>query len=111
MQNIEPPAHSQAIGGTKTVIVVLHYGDAATTLSCIHSIPLEGYPLIVVDNGPEPFREDSLHYPYDCCVLHSEANLGYAGGMNAGIDYSMKMKPDFILLLTNDVCLDQKAMN
>src|SRR2546428_2929639 len=89
------------------VVVVLHYGTANKTIDCVRSIPKDGYPLVVVDNGPEVLAEGMIRYPFDFTVLHSRTNVGYAGGMTAGIEQALKLQPDFVLLVTNDIRLDE----
>lgn len=44
-------------------------------------------------------------------LLASEANLGFAAGMNRAIEYAGdKFEPDFFWLLNNDVELDERAL-
>src|ERR1700694_2439052 len=47
---------------------------------------------------------------HDVALIMSEANLGYAGGMNLGIADQQKKGRPVILLLTMDVRLEPKAV-
>jgi GT2 family glycosyltransferase len=62
--------------------------------------------VVVVENGPGP--EPAL--PDDVALLRLPANLGYAGGMNAGIAALRAQGADRILLLNNDAILERGAL-
>lgn len=46
----------------------------------------------------------------DCVLLQTGANLGYAGGNNAGIRYALQGDYEFIWLLNNDTVVDTAAL-
>jgi GT2 family glycosyltransferase len=87
------------------VVVVLSYHGRDDTLSCVASL-VEGSPdahVLVIDNGSfdgtlEAVRE---RWP-QVGVVQSPENLGFAGGMNRGIDWALGHDADIITVLNND---------
>ncbi len=88
-------------------IVVLNWNNAADTLVCLTSLAAliyAAYDVLVVDNGS---TDDSVArirawFP-DTPILETGANLGYAGGNNAGIRRALARGADYVLVLNNDV--------
>lgn len=89
-------------------IVILNWNNADDTLKCLDSflrLNYSNFELIVVDNGSS---DDSLQqiknkFPSVTCVEVGK-NLGYSGGNNVGIKYSMKdKKNEYILIINNDI--------
>jgi N-acetylglucosaminyl-diphospho-decaprenol L-rhamnosyltransferase len=87
-------------------IVVLTFGTTLESLPLVQSLLEEGYPpdsVVIVHNPAEP-REPTIEPPHpDVAVLRPHVNLGYAAGMNLGIDHQRRRKADVIALLTHDV--------
>jgi GT2 family glycosyltransferase len=91
----------------KVLILILNWNGKADTLECLASLaaadttPL--FSTLVVDNGS---TDDSVQvirsaYP-DIPILETKANLGFAGGNNAGIRWALGKSFEWILLLNND---------
>jgi GT2 family glycosyltransferase len=93
--------------------VVLAYGDDGLHEPLVKSLLVEGVPpasVLVVHNpaGPVEHRTDA---PHDgVTVINMKANVGYAGGMNAGIRYFASRHVEWILLLTNDLRFHDNAL-
>ncbi len=87
------------------VVVVLNYRQAAMTLRCIDSVRLQGdVRVLLVDNGSgdgclEAFAGAGLG---GVEIIPLGRNLGFAGGMNAGIRAAVDQGADLIWLLNND---------
>lgn len=94
----------------KVVIVVLNWNGKDHTTECLNSlkgITYPNYTVLLVDNGStdgsvEYFREQYPTLP----LIENKANLGYAGGNNAGIEIAIGELADYILLLNNDTIVD-----
>lgn len=91
----------------RLAVVILTYGasDKVTgLLDHLHAeaidVPTE---LIVVHNPSRPGETIRSPAAGDVCPLQLERNLGYVGGMNAGIGLALSSDPEFVLLLTHDV--------
>lgn len=64
--------------------------------------------IVVVDNGSVDGSVEFLKKNYPTViVIEHEKNLGFAGGVNAGIRYSLKQNYDYIGLLNNDAIVDK----
>jgi len=88
-------------------IVVLNWNGARYLSDCLKSIYLQDYKfleIIIVDNGSTDGSVEFLkeNYPDLRLILNGE-NLGFAQGMNIGIQAS---KGEYVLLLNEDIYLD-----
>ncbi len=94
----------------RITIVVLNWNNGPDTLACLGSLAALDYPaydVLVVDNGS---TDDSVAriragFP-DIPILETGANLGYAGGNNAGIRHALAHGADVIGILNNDVTVE-----
>lgn len=86
--------------------VVLHYKGLEDTLACLESLRASRYAALkiyAVDNG----STDALGTAHPHTRLISTgANLGYAGGNNAGIRAALEHGCDAVFLVNNDTLLD-----
>ena len=88
----------------KIYIVILHYGSLEVTKKCVNSLyKNEHYftKLIIVNNSnitltPKNFNKKEIK------IINNGRNLGFAGGVNVGITFSLKEKANYIVLLNND---------
>lgn len=94
----------------KIAIVILNWNGYKDTSECIISLQkttFDNYQIFVVDNGS--IQDDYLllnkNFP-EIEIIRSESNLGFTGGNNLGIEYAMKMNPDYFLLLNNDTIVE-----
>jgi len=91
-------------------VVVLSWNGREETLACLASLTRvdhEPLSVIVVDNASQDGSADAVAAEFPSVVLvRNEENLGYAGGMNAGIHAAGKRDADAVLLLNNDVEVD-----
>lgn len=97
-------------------MVVLNWKRQNDTLECLESIKklaIQDFELnlIVVDNASkddsvktfqEFFKKIKKETPIKAKLIENEKNLGFAGGNNAGIKYSLEKAADFVLILNND---------
>lgn len=94
--------------------VILHYQVLEETKNCIQTIKEKiNSPkhIIIVDNASpngsgtaldELFKNDT-----EVTVILSKKNLGFANGNNLGYKKAREFKPDFIVVMNNDVFLTQ----
>lgn len=95
-------------------VVVLNWNNAPDTLRCLASLERQDYPdlrILVVDNGS---TDGSLERIREACsgleALALTENLGFGGGMNRGMDYSLAAGAEYVLLLNNDAELAPDAV-
>ena len=99
----------------KIAIIVLNWRQPKLTLETITSLlkikhNSFDYEIILVDNASPDDSLKIFNQEYknnnSIKILETNANLGYTGGNNFGINYALKNKFDFLVLLNNDVLVD-----
>jgi len=96
-------------------IVILNWNGIADTLECLASVKKLDYPsyrAVVVDNGsddgsPERLKADHSDIP----LIEHRTNLGFTGGVNAGIRYALARGADYVWLLNNDTLVEPHALS
>ena len=83
--------------------LTVNFNQALVTidlLTSLEKINYENWEIILVDNGSKPsnLKEDSLTFD-KVKFIHSEKNLGFAGGNNIGLPHCAG---DFIFFINND---------
>jgi GT2 family glycosyltransferase len=100
----------------RVVTIVLNYQYPDDTLEAVASVQAGDFldaAVVVVDNGPDGDEHARLRAGLDPCVglLPTGANLGYAGGNNAGIRFALdRYDPELIWLLNPDTVADPSAL-
>ena len=95
-----------------TILVYNNYKDTKECLQSLANITYRNYQVILVDNGSTDGSVRKLQQEYPALnYIFNKNNLGFAGGVNEGIQYSMGIKADYILLLNNDVIVDKEFLN
>ncbi|MEI7748283.1 MAG: glycosyltransferase family 2 protein [Chlorobiaceae bacterium] len=93
-----------------TCIVVLNWNGAEETIACLESLApvlVKGYKLLVVDNGSTDGSPEKIRRAFPAVEqLCLSANLGYAGGNNAGFRRVQEMQAEFVIFLNNDTIVD-----
>jgi GT2 family glycosyltransferase len=95
-------------------VVIINWNGWKDTLECLESlfdVNYSNYDVVVVDNNS---HDDSVIQIKDYApnkelkLIENEKNYGFAEGNNIGIKYALKyFKPDYILLLNNDIVVDK----
>ncbi len=92
--------------------LLLNYRDAARSVSCIDSLLLQGVEVVlVVDNSADQGASAALisqHFAQDHRVVVDirPNNLGFAAGVNRGVERCRDLRPGSrILLINNDAVL------
>jgi GT2 family glycosyltransferase len=96
--------------------VTLNWNLKADTIACVESVLASGLTrerVVVVDNGS---TDDSVaairaHFGPDLPLICNKRNLGYAGGMNAGIRFALERGAASVLLLNNDTVIAPTMAN
>jgi GT2 family glycosyltransferase len=92
--------------------VVLSWNGREDTLACLRSLAGEEVETIVVDNASTDGSADAVaRESADVELIRNAENLGYAGGMNAGIRRALERGADHVLVLNNDVELEPGAVS
>jgi GT2 family glycosyltransferase len=97
-------------------VIVPNWNGADRLPACIRSLAAQDYAafeIIVVENGSTDGSRDVLDElvaevdPVRLTVLHNDANLGFAGGVNRGIRHAMDFGFDGIAMFNNDAIADR----
>ena len=101
------PAGTRLSTTPRVTAIVLSWNGRERTLACIRSLGTVTYrpfSILVVDNGSHDGSADAvaLEHP-DVGLVRLDENLGFAGGMNAGIQEAIARGTDAVLLLNNDM--------
>jgi GT2 family glycosyltransferase len=87
-------------------VVVLNWNKEAETRQCVGALQLQTFAplkIIVVDNGStESLAEPLSAFPNPPRLIVNKRNLGFTGGVNAGISAALADGADYIWLLNND---------
>jgi len=98
----------------KVSIVIINWNGYEDTYECIESlmkITYKNLEIVVVDNGSDTDDVLDLENKFEKVkVLRNKENLGFSGGNNIGINYSLKQNSDFILLLNNDTTVNDNFL-
>ncbi|ELY63476.1 glycosyltransferase family 2 protein [Natrinema versiforme] len=101
----------------ETVVAVIlnwnNYDDTSSCIECLLSIGYAELDILVVDNGSTDKSDQKIESEYPMVtVSRTNKNLGFAGGMNAGIQIALQQDPAYIWLLNNDVVIkDSKILD
>lgn len=95
-------------------IIILNWNGSRDTIECVESclrLDYSPFEIVLVDNGSEDGSEELLRKAFPGLkLLQTGANLGYAGGNNAGIRYALTKNVDYVWLLNNDAVADSNAL-
>ncbi len=82
--------------------------DTSELLESLSKISYSNYLIIIVDNNSANDESEKLEKIYrgKAHIIRCKENLGFTGGNNVGIRYSLEKKADYILLLNNDTTVN-----
>ena len=99
------------------VISLLNFNGLKNTLACLESlknIKIDNFKLtiIVVDNASkEEFNLKSGSIGnMSLVVVKNDENLGFSGGHNIAIKYTLEDEADYVLILNNDTYVDKNFL-
>jgi hypothetical protein len=94
----------------RVAIILLNWNSYECTRDCLESLKAmsnEDYDIILVDNNSKDHSGDKLASEYPNLIhLQLYNNLGFTGGNNAGINYSINHNYQYTLLLNNDTFVE-----
>lgn len=99
----------------RVVVVLLNWCGYDDTVACVESCLRLDHPettLLIVDNASPDGSGERLHGRFpEIPYLQTGANLGFAGGNNAGIREAARMGADYAWVLNNDTEVDPGALS
>jgi len=100
----------------KLFILILNHNQAADTISCVESVEKEKITgvkieVVVIDNGSTDNSVLRIRNRFPkLTFFENYRNVGFAEGVNRGIEYALENKGDYVFLLNNDAVLTGGAL-
>jgi GT2 family glycosyltransferase len=98
----------------KVYIILVNWNGWQDTLECLQSLDelnYSNYSVVVVDNGSSDKSVDKISTAFpEVHLIESGQNLGFAGGNNFGIEFSLERGTDYCWLLNNDTTVEPNAL-
>ena len=95
-------------------IVILNWNGWKDTIECVESclkLAYDNATVVIVDNASTDGSEAILRERFPGLeILQTGENLGYAGGNNHGISFSLAKGAEYLWLLNNDTVVDPSAL-
>lgn len=94
----------------KLYVVVPNWNGEDFLQQCIDSLLAQNQAceILVVENGSVDMSDEILAtYGNKITVLKQKNNLGFAGGVNIGINYAIENGADYVALFNNDAVADE----
>lgn len=96
-------------------VVVVSWNGRDDTLACLASVRAldrDDCAIVCVDNGSSDGSAAAVRAAFpEAAVIETGANLGFAGGNNAGIRHALAAGADWVLLLNNDAVVAPDALD
>jgi GT2 family glycosyltransferase len=90
----------------RVAVIILNYNTTKFAIACIESLLKVDYPaveIVIVDNASTEDPAPLFHRTYPGIAVHQTGkNLGYTGGINAGLEAVLEKDPDYVLVLNPD---------
>ncbi|WP_402467078.1 glycosyltransferase [Isoptericola aurantiacus] len=98
----------------RSLVVVLSFHGVDDTLACVDSLVQgsPGHDVLVIDNGSFDGVLDELAARFHgVATMQTGTNLGFSGGMNAGISRGLREGYDVVTVLNNDTVVEPGALD
>ncbi|HEY5267603.1 MAG TPA: glycosyltransferase family 2 protein [Candidatus Saccharimonadales bacterium] len=94
----------------KTAVVVLNWNGKESIEDCLDSLLAQTFKaqIILIDNGSVDGSLEIIQKKYpDIDLIINQKNLGFAGGVNQGIERAIELNLDYVALFNDDAVADQ----
>ncbi len=97
---------------SKVFITTVSFNNNPETISFLESLEkvekkdIQLFVVVVDNASKDKFKIANKFNNYKLEIIRSEENLGFSGGQNLGIKYSLENGADFVIILNNDTILD-----
>ena len=99
----------------KVAVISVSWNSAEHTVECVKSLlrsSYDNFTINIIDNGSkhsdlailDAIKSEKVR------IHRLDKNYGYVGGVNRGLKIAEKQKPDYYLVLNNDVVVDSEAL-
>lgn len=81
------------------------------TLDSVFKMTYPNFRVVVCDNGSQDGSLEEVRTNYPAVkLIENGSNLGFGGGNNVGMRYSLEQRADWIFLLNNDISVDPEML-
>lgn len=102
----------------KVFAVLVNWNRPDDTLSSIESLLKSSgnfeLTIVIVDNGSKDNSVNLFKTKYqknkNVKIIEARKNLGFTGGNNLGIEYGVKNRADYLLIINNDTLVDKNLI-
>ena len=97
----------------KVFVITLNWNGREWLGDCLRSVLDMDYPnfeVVVVDNGSTDGSVEFLHRTFPVQVVETGSNLGYARGLNVGLEYAAGRGAEYFLVMNNDTVIEKGAL-
>lgn len=98
----------------KVFIVIVNWNGLKDTRECLISLiklDYENFNVVLVDNASNNDELSILFKEFPFIIpIRNKINVGFTGGTNIGIKYSLEKKADYVLILNNDTIVQQSFL-
>tara|TARA_B100000989_G_scaffold265575_1_gene218530 strand:- start:396 stop:1292 length:897 start_codon:yes stop_codon:yes gene_type:complete len=94
-------------------VVIINWKKYDMTAKCIKSIlnsTYSNFKIILVDNESDKGKVKKFKYKNKIEIIQNKENDGFSKANNAGIDYALKNKYDYTILINNDTIVEKNLI-
>ena len=98
---------------SKVAVIVVNWKKYDITSSCIESIlnsTNSNFKIILVDNESDNKKVKNFKYKNEIEIIQNKKNEGFSKANNIGIDYALKNKFDYTILINNDTIVEKNLI-
>ncbi len=96
-------------------IVTLNWNRRDDTLACVRSLLELDYPnfrIVVVDNASGDDSVSAIRARFPAVeVIANRSNVGFAAGMNVGIEWALAAGAGYVFVMNNDTLVDKQMLS
>jgi len=94
-------------------IIIVNWKKYDITSTCIESIlnsTNSNFKIILVDNESDNKKVKNFKYKNEIEIIQNKKNEGFSKAYNIGIDYALKNKFDYTILINNDTIVEKNLI-
>jgi len=99
----------------KVAVILVNWNSFEYTNNCINSLKeiiFTDYDIILIDNGSQDGSDQKLKESHPSIILiRSDKNVGFTGGNNLGLRYSIQQQYTYSILLNNDTLVEKDFLS
>ncbi|MCI0475380.1 MAG: glycosyltransferase, partial [Anaerolineales bacterium] len=98
----------------RVFVVTLNWNGKKWLEDCFTSVlalDYENFQVVMADNGSTDGSVEFVRQKFPAVqIVETGGNLGYARGLNVGLEYAAARGAEFFLIMNNDTVIDREAL-